>query len=101
MLSDYRTWLESELKLLGNASHHAYSFGQANMAKRAIERLDQEVGERLILALERDEAAEILTALEMLDEETTALPPSLGVLRERLKVAFSDVGGAARNLYHE
>ena len=40
MLSDYRTWLESELKLLGNASHHAYSFGQANMAKRAIERLD-------------------------------------------------------------
>ena len=55
MLSDYRTWLESELKLLGNASHHAYSFGQANMAKRAIERLDQEVGERLILALERAE----------------------------------------------
>jgi len=101
MLSDYRTWLESELKLLGNASHHAYSFGPANMAKRAIERLDQEVGERLILALDRAEAAEILTALEMLAEENSALPPALGDLRERLKVAFADAGGAARNLYHE
>ena len=47
MLADYRTWLESELKLLGNASHHAYSFGQANMAKRAIERLDQELSGRV------------------------------------------------------
>jgi predicted enzyme related to lactoylglutathione lyase len=41
MLDDYRTWLESELALLGNASHHAYAFGQANMAKRAIEALDE------------------------------------------------------------
>ncbi len=51
MLSDYRTWLESELKLLGNASHHAYSFGQANMAKRAIERLDQELANKIPLLL--------------------------------------------------
>jgi len=41
MLDTYRTWLESELALLGNASHHAYAFGQANMAKRAIEALDE------------------------------------------------------------
>ena len=47
MLSDYRTWLESELKLLGNASHHAYSFGQANMAKRALERFDQDRAQTL------------------------------------------------------
>ena len=37
MLKDYRDWLDAELKLLGNASHHAYAFGQANMAKRALE----------------------------------------------------------------
>ena len=89
MLSDYRTWLESELKLLGNASHHAYSFGQANMAKRAIERLDQELEHRVPLLLDRTDVAAILTELEMLAERESALPPGLASLRERLKVALS------------
>ena len=56
MLRDYRDWLESELKLLGNASHHAYSFGQANMAKRALERLDAELGKNVYVPVERPEA---------------------------------------------
>ena len=94
MLADYRTWLDSELKLLGNASHHAYSFGQANMAKRAIERLDQETEGRVVLLLERGEAAAIAAALEMLVEQTSALPPALAGLRDRLKAAFSASGGA-------
>jgi hypothetical protein len=89
MLSDYRTWLESELTLLGNASHHAYSFGQANMAKRAIERLDQEIGQRVFIALTLPEAAELSTALEMLVEGTSALPPALADLRARLQVAVA------------
>jgi hypothetical protein len=89
MLSDYRTWLESELKLLGNASHHAYSFGQANMAKRAIERLDQEIGQRVVIALTLPEAAALSTALEMLVEGTSALPPALADLRARLMVAVT------------
>jgi hypothetical protein len=98
MLSDYRTWLESELALLGNASHHAYAFGQANMAKRAIERLDEETSGKVFLALERGEAAAISTALEMLEEATTALPPALAGLRERLHAGFSEAGGAAKNV---
>lgn len=53
MLQSYRDWLESELKLLGNASHHAYAIGQANMAKRALERFDRDCGP----ALERERAA--------------------------------------------
>lgn len=89
MLSDYRSWLEAELKLLGNASHHAYSFGQANMAKRAIERLDEEVGQHVPLLLERTEAAETLTALEMLAEGAEGLDPALAALRERLKAALT------------
>jgi len=89
MLSDYRSWLEAELKLLGNASHHAYSFGQANMAKRAIERLDEELGQRVPVILERTEATEILTALEMLSEGTAGLNPALAALRERLKAALT------------
>ena len=97
MLADYRTWLESELKLLGNASHHAYSFGQANMAKRAIERLDQESDGRVVLELPRDEAAAIATSLELLVEQTSALPPALAGLRDRLRAAFSQAGGAERD----
>jgi hypothetical protein len=92
MLSDYRTWLDAELKLLGNASHHAYSFGQANMAKRAIERLDQELEHRVPLILERTEASAVLTELAMLLERDSALPAALASLRERLKVALSVTG---------
>jgi len=88
MLSDYRSWLEAELKLLGNASHHAYSFGQANMAKRAIERLDEELGQRVALLLERSEATAILTALEMLSESPAGLNPALAGLRDRVKAAL-------------
>jgi hypothetical protein len=80
MLSDYRSWLESELKLLGNASHHAYSFGQANMAKRAIERLDGELAGKIELLLERADAAAILAALEAL-AATGDLAEPLAALR--------------------
>ena len=96
MLSDYRTWLESELKLLGNASHHAYSFGQANMAKRALERLDQEVADRVFVALTLPEAAGISTALEMLLEKTSALAPELEMLRSRISVAVNEAHGVER-----
>ena len=92
MLSDYRSWLEAELKLLGNASHHAYSFGQANMAKRAIERLDQELERRVPLVLERPEANAVLTDLEMLLERDSALGPGLAALRDRLKAAMTAGG---------
>jgi hypothetical protein len=89
MLSDYRTWLESELKLLGNASHHAYSFGQANMAKRAIEQLDRETDGGVFVKLSLAEAAGVSTALEMLLERTSALPPELATFRDRLNAAVS------------
>ena len=90
MLRDYRDWLESELKLLGNASHHAYSFGQANMAKRALERLDDELGKTLYVPLDRASAMSTLTALEMLLQQQTALDPALGNLRDRLRTAVTD-----------
>lgn len=83
MLSDYRTWLESELKLLGNASHHAYSFGQANMAKRAIERLDGELQGKVALLIPRAEAAATLAALEA-QAAAGDLPEALAALRSEL-----------------
>jgi len=90
MLRDYRDWLESELKLLGNASHHAYSFGQANMAKRALERLDDELGKRLYVAVDRADAMTTLTALEMLLQQHTALDPAIVALRDRIRTAITD-----------
>jgi flagellar motility protein MotE (MotC chaperone) len=87
MLSDYRNWLESELKLLGNASHHAYSFGQANMAKRAIERLDQELANHVLVALERSEAATVLASLDAL-AAAGGLDAPLAMLRKQLAGAI-------------
>ncbi len=90
MLKDYRDWLESELKLLGNASHHAYSFGQANMAKRAIERLDEELARTLYVPVDRAEARRVLTALGAIEQQTTSLPSELAALRETIKTALDE-----------
>ncbi|HEY0615897.1 MAG TPA: hypothetical protein VGC96_14700 [Candidatus Elarobacter sp.] len=95
MLKDYRDWLESELKLLGNASHHAYSFGQANMAKRAIERLDEELAHAAYVALEKGEARRVLTAIEALGQQTTGVPAELEGLREAIKTALAEAGESA------
>jgi hypothetical protein len=88
LLRDYRDWLRSELQVLGNASHHAYSFGQANMAKRAIEELDRELARTLYVAIDKAEARRALTELELLEQRDTTLPPGLVGLRESLRVAF-------------
>jgi len=88
VLSDYRSWLVSEQKLLANASHHAYSFGQANMAQRAIERLDQELAGKAALVLERATGE---AALQSLDSQRPLEPP-LEELRQALTQALD--GGA-------
>jgi len=90
MLRDYRDWLESELKLLGNASHHAYSFGQANMAKRALERLDDELSKNVYVPVDRPDAMSALTALEMLLEQNTTLDPAIVTLRDHIRAAIAD-----------
>ena len=141
MLKDYRDWLDSELKLAGNATHHGYAFGQANMAKRALERLDDELAVTLYVPLDRAEpragddrggegpadlhhgvrrhhrrahsfgrlrtdvrrgaksevaaraaARRVVTALEALAQQGTALPPDLEPLRDAIMVALEEVG---------
>jgi hypothetical protein len=92
LLKDYRDWLESELKLLSNASHHAYSLGQANMAKRAIEKLDEELAKSIYVPLDRAEARRILTAIEAQGERTTTLPPELLTLREAIEATLVEAG---------
>ena len=80
MLSDYRAWLASELELLGNASHHAYAFGQANMAQRAIERLDEELAK----VPTTQELAAAKAALAELEARDGSLPPALELLAKKL-----------------
>ncbi|HEX3464079.1 MAG TPA: hypothetical protein VHS78_08535 [Candidatus Elarobacter sp.] len=95
MLKDYRDWLESELKLLGNASHHAYSFGQANMAKRAVERLDEELAKFLYVPLDHGEARRVLTAIEAIGQQSTSVAPELESLRDAIKTAMDETGETA------
>jgi hypothetical protein len=90
LLLDYRNWLESELKLLGNASHHAYSFGQANMAKRALEKLDELLGGSLLVPLDRPAAQRVLLAIEALEQQTTGAYPALDTLRSALQTALAE-----------
>lgn len=90
MLRDYRNWLKSELELLGNASHHAYSFGQANMAARAIEELDKELAATLYVAIDKRDARRALTEFELEAERTTALAPALVALRDALRAALDE-----------
>src|ERR1035441_4556584 len=75
LLRDYRDWLKSELQILGNASHHAYSLGQANMAKRAIDEFDKQLEPTLYVPLGKAEAQRALTELELLEQRDTALSP--------------------------
>jgi hypothetical protein len=88
LLRDYRNWLNSELQLLGNASHHAYSFGQANMAKRAIDEFDKELAATLYVGIDKIEARRALTELDLLAQRDTSLTPGLTRLRETLQAAI-------------
>jgi hypothetical protein len=90
LLRDYRDWLESELKLLGNSSHHAYAFGQANMAKRALEKFDAELARTLYVAVDRTVARNVLTAMEALAQQSTAEIPALAALRDALTAALKE-----------
>ena len=100
MLADYRRWLVSELKLLGNASHHAYSFGQANMAKRAIEKLDEELGGGAVLALSNDDANALMTEIAALEMAGGRLPRGLRRLRESHRAAMTPPEAPAPRAEH-
>jgi hypothetical protein len=90
LLRDYRDWLKSELLILGNASHHAYSLGQANMAKRAIDEFDKELAGTLYVGVENGEARRALTELDLIAQRGTALPPALTALAESMRAALDE-----------
>jgi hypothetical protein len=90
LLKDYRDWLDAELTLLGNASHHAYAFGQANMAKRALERLDEELATTLYVPIDKAQARRILTEIAMQAQTSTSALPALQSLHDLLAAALQE-----------
>lgn len=90
MLKDYRDWLESDLRALAGGSPSAHATGQASMAQRALDRLNALLAHKIVVTFDDHEANAVLTALEMLDQEKTAIDPALVELRERLKTAYEE-----------
>lgn len=75
MVRDYRAWLQSEMQLLA-AKGDPYTTGQGEMARRAMDRLDMELGDCVVLELEPEQAQAIATELDTL-AQAEALPDSL------------------------
>lgn len=75
MVRDYRAWLQSEMQLLA-VSNEPYSVGQGDMARRAMERLDIELGDRVVLELEPEQAEAVAAELDAL-AQAEPLPDSL------------------------
>jgi hypothetical protein len=67
MVRDYRAWLQSEMQLPG---------AQGDFARRALERLDLEIGDCVVLELEPNQADAIAVELDML-AQAEALPDAL------------------------
>ena len=92
MLAEYRRWLESELKTLGNASHHAYSFGQANMAKRAIERFDAQTAGALLVGVDRETIHHAAEAIDVILASGQTSNDALKKLGEALRATLQEAG---------
>lgn len=75
MVRDYRAWLQSEMQLLAQ-NGEANAVGQGEMARRAMERLDLELGDRVVLELEPDQVDAIAAELDAL-AQAEALPDAL------------------------
>ena len=84
MVRDYRAWLQSELQRLERPRSETALAGEAGMARRALERLDAETGDRVLLELEPDQAEAIASELEVL-AQAESLPDSLLSLLQLLR----------------
>jgi hypothetical protein len=62
------------------------------MAKRALERLDEELGKTFYVPFERAKARRVLTAIEAQQEQTTSIRPELDELRDALRAALEEEG---------
>jgi hypothetical protein len=83
MVRDYRAWLQSEMRLLEEKSD-PYATGQAQFARRAMERLNVELGDRVVLEFEPEQAEAIAAELDTL-AQAEALPDALVELLQLIR----------------
>lgn len=76
MLRDYRDWLEAE------------AAGGNDFAKRVRDRFERETENVLCVEIERPLARRVLTSLELIDQQSTALRPEFDALRNAIRTAF-------------
>jgi hypothetical protein len=87
MLRDYRDWLESEVSRIERSGDDpAAATGPAMRA--ALQRFDAEFRNLLYVPLERPLAQRVLTALELIEQQSTALQSELDALRNAIKTAY-------------
>lgn len=86
MVRDYRAWLQSELQLRPSGTGDLYAEGQRDMAKRAIDRLDAEVDDRVVVELTPETCQAVTEALDMMAEAET-LPDALVELLRVIRTA--------------
>jgi hypothetical protein len=87
MLRDYRDWLESEVSRLEHAGERAPEIDARAALRGALERFDAEFRNLLYVPLERPLAQRVLTALELMGQQSTALQTELDALRNAIKTA--------------
>ncbi len=90
MLHDYRNWLEFEVKRLEGADGNFPAEDGCSIARLALERFEAACANTLYVALDRPLARRVLTAVELLDQQSTALHPEFEALREAIKIAFAE-----------
>lgn len=85
MVRDYRAWLQSEMQLFA-AKSDPYTSGQGEMARRAMDRLDMELDDRVVLELEPEQAEAIVAELDTL-AQAEVLPDALVELLQIIRTA--------------
>jgi hypothetical protein len=86
MLQDFHEWLEDEtdrLEAAGQSDTTAF-------AQRALARFEDATVDTLYVAIDKGAARRALTALQLVQQQTTAELPALIELREAIKTAFAE-----------
>ena len=88
MLRDYRDWLESEVTRLEASGTRPPEIDARATLRTALDRFDAEFRHLLYVPLARPLAQRVLTALELIGQQSTALPSELEELRNAIKLAY-------------
>jgi Flp pilus assembly CpaE family ATPase len=91
LLKDYRDWLDTQHATLA-ASSDSDAKAQAAFITRSLERLDEETSKVAFVEMPRPLVRKVLTAIEMLGQDTTSTRPEFQELRDAIMRAYEEIG---------